>query len=199
MAISYELESDFSEVYAQTNLAELDIDKAKIIRSIESMKVMGVELNPQNLAFELGIPKALLYQDLEILQYVYKNQTHLTGVDKLVAELIDKIKFKNRHITRLKNQVSAFEKELETIFNDGFVQGAAVSYQNKSMSPELAKELWARGVLYFSLETELNSANIKSAYRRLVTLFHPDQSAKDTAAYLDTLKKAYDLLISIYA
>lgn len=196
MVISYKLEDNFAEAYSETKLVDLDIDKSKVIRALESMNVAGITVNPQNLAFELGVPKALLYQDLEMLQYIYKYQDTLVGVDKMISDLIDKLKFKNRHITRLKNQLTNLEKESENLFNDGFVQGAAINYQKSS--PVSVNESWARGVLYIEADEPLSTMRIKSAYRALVTMLHPDQSARDSAAYLDTLKKAYDLLISIY-
>ena len=199
MSVSFKLEDNFADLYTTTSLEDLGVDMPRIIRTIEAMNNSNQQLCPQNLAYQLGIPKALLYQDLEILEYIYKNQESLTGADKLIANLIQKIKFKNRHITRLKNQLQDYTKNSQTSFNDGFVQGAALSYQQKPSNNDLAKEVWARGILYLSIDTELSSTIIKSAYRRLVTLFHPDQSAKDTADFMDTLKKAYDLLMSFYS
>ncbi|MDA0771795.1 MAG: J domain-containing protein [Cyanobacteria bacterium] len=199
MSVSFKLEDNFADLYSTTSLVEIGVDMPRIIRTVEAMNASSQELCPQNLAYQLGIPKALLYQDLEILEYIYKNQESLVGADKLIANLIQKIKFKNRHITRLKNQLQDHSKNSESSFNEGFVQGAAISYQKKPSNTDLAKEVWARGTLYLSIDDELNAQTIKSAYRRLVTLFHPDQSAKDTADYLDTLKKAYDLLMSFYS
>lgn len=190
MSLTYDLE---------TKLSDLGLDKSLIIRAVESMAATGISLNPANLAQQLGIPKSMLYQDLEILEYIYTNQSELAGIDKLIADLLKQIKSNKRNITKLKNQIQNSSKSLESSYNEGFLKGAAINYRVKPSKTELAKEIWARGVLQLRIEAELDQTLIKSAYRKLVTLFHPDRSLCDSGEQLDTLKKAYDFLLKLYS
>ncbi len=175
----------------------MKLDKAKLIRVIESLKVHSTEINPANIALELGVPRSFVYADLELLQYIYRNATELTGQDKLINDLITELKSQKRKNIRLNNKLEQLEKSKNSSFNDGFSKGASLNYsQSTPLAPSLNnKESWARGVLYIDSYTVLTEALIKKSYRALVTLLHPDQTGKDTSDLLNTLRQANDYLM----
>jgi hypothetical protein len=190
----YNKKNLFDELAGPTSLTELGVDKAKVIRAIESLKVHLTEINPTNIALELGVPRSFIYADLELLEYIYRNASHLNGQDKLINDLIRDLKSHKRKITRLNTQLEQSEKAKDGSFNDGFSKGASLNFSKPAPSIENT-ELWARGVLYIDSDVPLTEALIKRCYRALVTLLHPDQTGKDTSDLLNTLRKAHDYLI----
>ncbi len=195
MALNQHKKNLFDELAGPNSLSELGVDKAKIIRAVESLKVHSIEINPVNIALELGVPRSFVYADLELLQYIYRNATNLTGQDKLLSDLITELKSHKRKILRLNNQLEQLEKNKDSSFNDGFSKGASLNFTKLTPSP-VARDLWARGVLYIDSELSLNEQIIKKAYRNMVTLLHPDQTGKDTSSLLNTLKEAYEYLLA---
>ena len=57
------------------------------------------------------------------------------------------------------------------------------------------KEIWARGILGLELEGRIEEAELRKAYRLLVSVLHPDQSSKDTGSLMQNLKEAYNYLL----
>ncbi len=198
MILNQKKKNLFDELAGPNSLSELGIDRAKVIRAIESLKVHSVEINPVNIALELGVPRSFIYTDLELLQYIYRNAINLVGPDKLLNDLITELKSHKRKIIRLNNQLEQLERSKDSSFNDGFSKGAAMNFTKPS--PSLSnQELWARGVLYLDTDLQLNEQIIKKAYRNMVTLLHPDQTGKDTSALLSTLRAAHDYLLNLWS
>ena len=194
MTLNQKRKNLFDELAGPNSLSELGVDKAKVIRAIESLKVHAIEINPVNIAMELGVPRSFIYADLELLQYIYRNAINLVGQDKLLSDLITELKSHKRKIIRLSTQLEQLEKAKDSSFNDGFSKGASMNFTK--LTPSLtSQELWARGVLYIDSELKLNEQIIKKAYRNMVTLLHPDQTGKDTSALMNTLKEAYEYLM----
>jgi hypothetical protein len=194
VALNQHKKNLFDELAGPSSLTELGVDKAKVIRAIESLKVHEIEINPVNIALELGVPRSFIYADLELLQYIYRNATKLLGQDKLIHDLINELKSHKRKILRISTQLEQSEKAKDGSFNDGFSKGASLNFSKPASSIENT-ELWARGVLYIDSDLPLTETLIKRCYRALVTLLHPDQTGKDTSALLSTLRKAHDYLI----
>lgn len=190
----------FDELASPQSLVELGVDRARILRSIESLKANNFEVNPSNIALDLGIPRAFIYADLDILETIYRNSDSALGHDKVIQTLIAEIKSLKRKNTKLIKEHELTKKELEKSFNDGFAKGAAMSFSKTSQTPNDTikldeKELWARGVLGLSLSKEITEADIRKAYRLLISVLHPDQSGKDTGSLVQNIKEAYDYLL----
>jgi hypothetical protein len=178
----------------------MGVDRARILRSIESLKANNFEVNPSNIALDLGIPRAFIYADLDILETIYRNSDSALGHDKVIQTLIAEIKSLKRKNAKLIKEHDLIKKETEKSFNDGFAKGAAMSFSKTSttVSDSLKldeKELWARGVLGLSLSKEITETDIRKAYRLLISVLHPDQSGKDTGSLLQNIKDAYDYLL----
>lgn len=178
------------------------IDKAQVIRIIERFKTNFTEINPSNIAIELGIPRSFIYEDLDLLEYIYRNALSLNGSDKLIYDLIKELKTYKRKFKRVGDQLKQLEQEKSKAHNDGFLKGAALNYSNhisenssSKLSPEKLKENWARGVLYIGENETLDEASLKKAYRNIVALLHPDASGKDTSEMMNQARKAYEYLI----
>ena len=197
MALNQQRKNLFDELAGPKSLSELGLDRAKIIRAIEILKVNLTEINPTNVALELGVPRSFVYADLELLEYIYRNATNINGQDKLIHDLIRELKSHKRKIARLNNQLEQSEKAKDTSFNDGFSKGASLNFSKPSPSPQ-SLDLWARGILYIDADAVLTEALIKKSYRNLVTLLHPDQTGKDTSGLLSTLREAHDYLLPFY-
>jgi len=183
-----------------SNLKDLGITKAIIFRTIEYLKANMLDVSTANLAIELGIPRSFLYADLEILEFIYANSTNPAGHDKVILELISDIKKNNRKISQLKKELDKIKKQLETSYNDGFVQGAAMTFTKKreesiDNSASLDALIWAKGVLNFELGETMDEASIKKSYRVLVSELHPDSTGKDTGKIINNLNQAMGLLL----
>ena len=190
----------FDEIASPQSLVEMGVDRARILRSIESLKANNFEVNPSNIALDLGIPRAFIYADLDILETIYRNSDSALGHDKVIQTLIAEIKSLKRKNAKLIKEHDLIKKETEKSFNDGFAKGAAMSFSKTSttVSDSLKldeKELWARGVLGLSLSKEITEPDIRKAYRLLISVLHPDQSGKDTGSLLQNIKDAYDYLL----
>ena len=179
---------------------DLGIDKAKILRVIEQLKVNGNEVHPGSVALELGIPRTYIYENLELLEIVYSNMERAFGHDKLILELIQTKKRFERKAKKLEKALEQKDLEAKKSFNEGFSQGASLNFDKKSSSTNLSleKEIWARSLLFLPLDSELDLVTIKKAYRRLVGLIHPDVTQEDTNAMMDSVKQAYNFLLSQY-
>ncbi len=184
----------FDELASPNSLNDLGVDRAKVIRAIEILKVNQVEINPVNIALELGVPRSFIYADIELLEYIYRNAVNINGQDKLIHDLITELKSHKRKIVRLKNQLEQVEKNNEKSFNDGFSKGASLNF-SKPAPTLMNKELWARGVLQLSESETIDEQTIKKAYRLMVSVLHPDVTGKDTSALMNTLKEASEYLL----
>jgi hypothetical protein len=190
----------FDEIASPQSLVELGIDRARILRSIESLKANSFEVNPSNIALDLGIPRAFIYADLDILEMIYRNSDSALGHDKVIQTLIAEIKALKRKNEKLLKRQDQIKKDAEKSFNDGFAKGAAMSFSKASPGISEAskideKELWARGVLGLSLTKEITESDLRKSYRLLISVLHPDQSGKDTGSLLQNIKEAYDYFL----
>jgi len=189
----------FDEIASPQSLEDLGVDRARILRSIESLKANSFEVNPSNIALDLGIPRSFIYADLDVLETIYRNSETALGHDKVIQTLIKEIKSLKRKKTKLTKEHDSTKQELEKSFNDGFAKGAAMSFSKTPSHSEREsssnKEIWARGILGLNLDGELDEAEIKKAYRLLISVLHPDQSGKDTGSLMQKLKEAYNYLL----
>ena len=180
---------------------DLGIDKAKILRIIETLKVNGQEIHPGSIALELGIPRTFIYENLDILEIIYSNMERPFGHDKLIQELLlNKNKFE-RKIKKLEKLLGEKEREARKNFNEGFSQGASLNFEKRpdiNLDLSIEKEIWARSSLYIGLDQKLDFAVIKKAYRRMVSLIHPDLTKEDTNEMMNSLNSAYNYLLSQY-
>lgn len=180
---------------------DLGIDKAKILRIIETLKVNGQEIHPGSIALELGIPRTFIYENLEILEIIYSNMERPFGHDKLIQELLqNKNKFE-RKIKKLEKLLDERERDAKKNFNEGFSQGASLNFEKRPENYSdltVEKEIWARSCLYIGLDQKLDLAVIKKAYRRMVSLIHPDLTKEDTNEMMNSLNGAYNYLLSQY-
>lgn len=180
---------------------DLGIDKAKILRIIETLKVNGQEIHPGSIALELGIPRTFIYENLDILEIIYSNMERPFGHDKLIQELLlNKNKFE-RKIKKLEKLLGEKEREARKNFNEGFSQGASLNFEKRpdiNLDLSIEKEIWARSSLYIGLDQKLDFAVIKKAYRKMVSLIHPDLTKEDTNEMMNSLNSAYNYLLSQY-
>jgi hypothetical protein len=180
---------------------DLGIDKAKILRIIETLKVNGQEIHPGSIALELGIPRTFIYENLDILEIIYSNMERPFGHDKLIQELLlNKNKFE-RKIKKLEKLLDEREREARKNFNEGFSQGASLNFEKRpdiNLDLSIEKEIWARSSLYIGLDQKLDFAVIKKAYRKMVSLIHPDLTKEDTNEMMNSLSSAYNYLLSQY-
>lgn len=182
---------------------QTEINKAEVIRAIETLKARAEEVTPVNLAFELGLPRAMVYSKLDILEVILSSAENLQGADKVIEELLKENKSLKRKNKKLNKEIGEIQKNIETSYNDGFLKGASIKYDEakeikKTKSQESVTttdtELWARGVLMIEPDEKIDLERIKKAYRLLASIIHPDSSAKNTQEQITTLKRAYDLL-----
>lgn len=186
----------FDESIKFDELSDLGVDKSKLIRTIEQLRVDKREVNPSNVALTLGLPRSFIYADPDALETIYRNSDDLIGHDKLISILIKDIKLRKRKIEKLKKELDQSASEQERVFNDGFSKGASMSFSTKDTSPAAKQlEAWARGVLYLDASQDLTEEIIKKAYRKMVSMIHPDSSGKDTEDLVHSLTKAYEYLL----
>ncbi len=180
---------------------ELGIDKARILRIIESLKVNGNEVHPGSIALELGIPRTYIYENLDLLEIVYGSMERPFGHDKLIVELLQtKIKLE-RKIAKLEKNIDEQDKATKTSYNEGFSQGASINFEkrpNVQNDLSVEKEIWARSLLYLPFDQDLDMTILKKAYRKLVSLIHPDVTQEDTNEMMNSVKDAYNYLLSKY-
>jgi hypothetical protein len=196
----------YSSEVKMPSFDELGIDKAKILRVIEKLKVNGNEVHPGSIALELGIPRTYIYENLELLEIVYASMERPFGHDKLILDLINTKNKLERKVKKLEKYVSEKEREAKSSFNDGFSQGASMNFEKApsqvrvqevdNLSAE--KEIWARSLLYIPFDQELDLVTIKRSYRKLVGLIHPDITQEDTNEMFAMVKEAYNYLLSKY-
>ncbi len=187
---------DFFETIADTNsLKDLQISSSQILRSIEALKAQNIDVNPNNIAIELGIPRAFLYADIETLELIYRNNAQQIGADKVIDLLLREIKSYKRKIQRLKNQVNNAATDKEKIFNEGFAKGAAMNFTHSKPTPETDLKAWARGILFI---TEINPSEeeVKKAYRKMIGFLHPDVAGDKANELFLELQKAYKIMLS---
>lgn len=197
-----------SEKYTSTikmpSFEELGIDKAKVLRVIESLKVNGNEVHPGSIALELGIPRTFIYENWELLDLVYSNMDRSFGHDKLIMQLVKEKSKLEKKISKYEKQIEVKDLEAQKNYNLGFSQGASINYEKNPEASfsdrdlSIEKEIWARSVLYIELDRELDLSAIKKAYRKMVSLIHPDVTHEDTSAMMNLLKNAYNHLLSKY-
>ncbi len=196
------LSSDkYSKAINMPSFQDLGIDKARILRVIESLRVNGNEVHPGSVALELGIPRTYIYENLELLELVYSGMEKSFGHDKLILELIKERDKLLRKVKKIQKDLDESENNNKQSFNEGFSKGASLNYEKDvSATSDFAfgKELWARSVLYLDLNKELDQAQIKKSYRRLANLLHPDKTGEDTAEIFKHICEASDYLLSQY-
>ncbi len=186
----------FDDSFNFDGLSDLGIDKSKLIRTIESLRVDRREITPSNVALNLGLPRSFIYSDPEALETIYKNTDLLSGHDKLISILIKDIKSRKKKIVKLKKELEQNTLDQEKVFNDGFAKGASMNFSRMDQEPvSKQKEAWARGVLYLDASQDLTEETIKKAYRRMMSLIHPDSSGKETENLVHSLSKAYEYLL----
>lgn len=182
---------------------DLNIDKAQIIRAIESLKAKAEVVDPINVAFELGLPKSFIYSNIDFLEIIYSSSEAFIGPDQVIDSLLKEKKSLKRKVKKLEENLQEFKKLAETSFNDGFAKGASMNFSASKESQEKIlseafilrqEELWARGVLMIESGTELDLDKLRKSYRLLASIVHPDSSAKDTNAQITNVNRAYDFL-----
>lgn len=193
--------SNYTSNIKMPSFEDLGIDKARILRIIETLKVNGNEVHPGSIALELGIPRSYVYENVELLEIVYGSMDRPFGHDKLIVELIQTKNKLERKIHKLEKKVDEQDKAAKKSYNEGFSQGASLNFEKRPelrQDLSLEKEIWARSVLYLAFDLDLDIATIKKAYRRLVSLIHPDVTQEDTNAMMNSVKDAYNYLLSKY-
>ena len=179
---------------------ELGIDKARVLRVIESLRVNGNEIHPGSVALELGIPRTYIYENLELLELIYSNMERSFGHDKLIIELIKEATRLNRKLKKSQKEITSLEKEAQQSYSEGFSKGASLNYEKapKQSLINENKELWARALLYLDLNEELDAGLVKKAYRRMINYLHPDKTQEDSNEMVNQLQQAYNYLIGKY-
>ena len=127
--------TDYFETTPNT-LASLGIDRSMVLRAVESLKADFRELSPQNLALELGVPRALIYEDLEILDIIYRNSSELAGHDKLINDILGELKSLGRKLTKQEKELTKLKDDFQTSFNDGFAKGASLNFSSVNADRE---------------------------------------------------------------
>lgn len=194
-------------------LSDSGITKAELFRAIESLKAFGKSINPESVAEKLGVPRALIYSDFEVLQTILHSDPDLYGQDALMKKLIEKITEKNAQIDELRQMYTEAKSGKDKIFSDGFAQGAAVNFKHsienivpnskpidavtKLKMEKLALEAWARGILHINSDEALSLDLIKKAYRKLAAVLHPDHNERDTKYLFLDINKAAKVLYQL--
>ncbi len=182
--------------------------RVRILKVIETLRKHGAAVTSIAVAAELGVPAQMLYQDRDLLDAIYSaaqssNDYHdlalLQGADALIAKLLKDNKSLKRKNTKLSEDLEQASAEIKKTFADAFAQGAAMRYGEASVvDHQLHLEKWARGVLFLEQNESLDTDKIKKAYRRLLTIVHPDQSLRDTGSLMNSLQSAYRFLLERY-
>lgn len=179
------------------------VDKAQVIRAIETLKARSEAVSPINVAFELGVPRNFIYNSVELLEIIFSSSGDLLGSDKVIDELLKDNKSLKRKIKKLERQIEEQKKLSLTSFNEGFAKGASMNFsevklvKEKSLVDEFIlkqEELWARGVLMIDTKATLDLDTIKKAYRTLAAIVHPDSSSRDTNVQITNVNRAYEFL-----
>lgn len=192
-------------------LREIGITKAQVMRTIEHLKAAGEELSPGTIAAQLGIPRAFLYSDMDLLEDIYRYCPRPIGPDKVIQDIMSALKSKERKIKKLEKLNRDLEEAAEKNFTDGFAKGAAMNFrssdsQTVSVSTKdpqkdfmsflkqerKTREAWAKGVLGLDISKDYDKDEVKKAYRKLVQLMHPDKSGDNELFHF--IGKAYEIL-----
>jgi hypothetical protein len=193
--------SNYTSNIKMPSFEDLGIDKAKILRIIETLKVNGNEVHPGSIALELGIPRTYIYENLELLEIVYGSMDRPFGHDKLIVELIQTTNKLERKIRKLEKKIDEQDKAAKKSYNEGFSQGASLNFEKRpTVQNDLSieKEIWARSLLYLPFDLDLDVTTVKKAYRKIVSLIHPDITQEDTNDMMNSAKDAYNYLLSKY-
>ncbi len=182
--------------------------RARIKAVIETLRRHGAEVTAVAIGAELGLPRHMLYQDTDLLERIYEvaaasDDYHdlalLQGHDALLHKLLKENKSQKRKIIKLNTELETAVVEIKKTYADAFAKGAAMRYgEAVQVDTEAHLEKWARGVLFLNESEALNVEKIKKAYRLLLTIVHPDQSARDTGALMNSLQSAYRFLLERY-
>ncbi len=182
--------------------------KARIKAAIEVLRRHGAEITALSVGAELGLPKHMLYQDPDLLERIYEVAANsddyhdlalLQAHDALLFKLLKENKSQKRKIVKLNTELETATCEIKKTYADAFAKGAAMRYgEAVQVDTEAHLEKWARGVLFLSEAETLSVDKIKKAYRLLLTIVHPDQSARDTGALMNSLQSAYRFLLERY-
>ena len=179
---------------------DLTISKALVMRAIERLKANDQAVTPESVGEILNVPKSFFYHKLELLDSIYRYGSQAAGPDAIIQELVSKLKSQQRKSERLQKKIVEAEIHVKKSYSDGFSEGAALSYKSGRISEvsdfEITEELWARGALFLDPEEILSEERVKSAYRKLIRIVHPDQSG--SADLVHVLNKAYELLLEKY-
>ncbi len=186
---------------------EIKVTKAQLLRVIEQLKASGADVNPITVSRAMDISRSVFYSDLELLDSIYRYGSKPSGADIVIQELVVQLKSQKRKVTKLEKKILEAEMELEKSYSEGFSKGAALNYNKKEANLEEdfsyisseKEEGWAKGVLFLKPEEELSLEKIKSAYRRLIQLMHPDKSGAESNELVHALSKAYELLLNKYS
>jgi hypothetical protein len=195
----------YDAVKQNPSIEKLGVNKVSVVRAIEALKARGMEVNPLTVAEYLAIPKSFLYADLEILENIYKYYSDPVGPDAMIQNLITENKSYKRKNAKLSKLLEETKIDLEKSYSQGFAKGASINYnpseanlqnkESKILTQKKSRELWARGVLCLPLSEDLTQEQIKKAFRRLVSLVHPDKSGQDTEEIFHRLNEAVNILL----
>ncbi len=179
------------------------IDKAQVIRAIETLKARHETVSPINVAFELGVPRNFIYNNIELLEIIFLSSGDLLGPDQVIEQLLKENKSLKRKVKKLDKQIDEEKKLALTSFNEGFAKGASMNFSEVKLVKEKflvdefilkQEELWARGVLMIDTKETLDLDKIKKAYRTLAAIVHPDSSSRDTNVQITNVNRAYEFL-----
>lgn len=182
-----------------------DVTKAQVLRAIEQLKANEEGVYPSSVARVMGISRSVFYGNLDILDVIYRYGSEPVGADIVIQELVSKLRSAERKVKRLEKKLVEAELNAKKSYSEGFSSGAALNYSKPENETEnqidyaamLAKveEDWARGVLFIDAKKELDEELIKTSYRKLIQVMHPDKSKQNTEDLVHTLNQAYELLL----
>lgn len=141
----------------------------------------------------LNVSRSEIYDDLDLLDLIYRNLDELSGHDKLITNLFEQLKRSKKEIFDLNKKLENIDTDLSKIYSDGFAKGASLKFRSANNAINI-KEIWARGVLQLDMHEDLDEAKIKKAYRQLASILHPDSSGKDSAELMNRLTEALQIL-----
>lgn len=180
---------------------DLKIEKKKLDEIFIKLENSGVLINPQSVAHELAIPKNLIYLNSELLEYIYKRSSQISGPDELILKLLKANKSLNKKLDKSILEIKELKASEEKRYKEAFIKGASINYsqnptnKSKILIKKHHKEIWAKGILQIALEEKLNEKLIKIAYRKLISILHPDKSGQKTELEIENLKKAQKILL----
>jgi hypothetical protein len=180
---------------------EKKINKKELEQIFKKLEDSGILICPQSVAQELAIPKNLIYEKPELLDLIYKNAFQVVGADALIQKLLRETKSLKTKLEKVENDLEEIKNSEEKKYSEAFLKGASINYQSslpekqKQITLKKKKELWARGVLHFDIEVNLSEKLIKSAFRKMISIIHPDKSGKNTEAEIEKLQKAQKILL----